>query len=68
MYIGLGCRARTSTGAISRLPMHFRLRLEMIHVADGAQIWVEDVLVGRDGPPSALHSTIVDRIGGHVPF
>jgi len=48
-------------GAISRLPMHFRLRLEMIHVADGAQIWVEDVLVGRD-MVAALESELVDRL------
>ena len=35
-------------GAISALPMHFRLRIEMIRVSDGTQIWVEDVLVRRD--------------------
>jgi DNA-binding winged helix-turn-helix (wHTH) protein len=27
---------------------HFRLRLEMIRVVDGVQIWVEDLLVERD--------------------
>ena len=33
------------TGTLRLLPAHFRLRAEMIRVADGTQIWVEDMLV-----------------------
>ncbi len=34
-------------GALRALPMHYRLRAEMIRVEDGIQIWVEDLLVKR---------------------
>jgi DNA-binding winged helix-turn-helix (wHTH) protein/tetratricopeptide (TPR) repeat protein len=33
------------TGTLRSMPSHFRLRAEMIRVADGTQIWVEDLLV-----------------------
>ena len=32
-------------GTLRALPSHFRLRAEMIRVGDGAQIWVEDLIV-----------------------
>lgn len=32
-------------GSLRALPGHFRLRAEMIRVGDGAQIWVEDLIV-----------------------
>ncbi len=32
-------------GSLRALPSHFRLRAEMIRVEDGAQIWVEDLIV-----------------------
>jgi len=35
-------------GTISPMPIHFRLRIEMIRVADAVQLWVEDFLVPRD--------------------
>lgn len=35
-------------GTLRALTAHFRLRVEMIRVADGIQIWVEDLLVDRD--------------------
>src|SRR6202012_2571997 len=35
------------TGTLRSLPSHFRLRAEMIRVADGTQIWVEDMLVSH---------------------
>ena len=35
------------TGTLRSLPSHFRLRAEMIRVADGTQIWVEDMLVSQ---------------------
>ena len=34
-------------GTLRALPMHYRLRAEMIRVEDGTQIWVEDLLVER---------------------
>ncbi len=33
------------TGTLLSLPAYYRLRAEMIRVEDGAQIWVEDILV-----------------------
>ncbi len=35
-------------GSLRTLTDHFRLRVEMIRVADGVQIWVEDLLVDRE--------------------
>lgn len=34
-------------GTIRALPAHYRLRVELIRVSDGTQIWVEDMLVER---------------------
>jgi DNA-binding winged helix-turn-helix (wHTH) protein/tetratricopeptide (TPR) repeat protein len=54
------------TGTISELPMHFRLRMEMICVNDGSEIWVEDVIVRRDiseGLESELASRLALRLG-----
>ncbi len=34
-------------GTVRAFPAHFRLRAEMIRVADGVQIWVEDLLMDR---------------------
>jgi DNA-binding winged helix-turn-helix (wHTH) protein/tetratricopeptide (TPR) repeat protein len=34
-------------GAITALPLYFRLRAEMIRVSDGVQLWIEDFLVPR---------------------
>ncbi len=34
-------------GALRAFPSHIRLRVEMIRVVDGIQIWVEDLLVER---------------------
>jgi TolB-like protein len=48
-------------GTLSALPAHFRLRAEMIRVADGAQIWVEDILVEQSRIAS-LESELVDRL------
>jgi transcriptional regulator HilA, main transcriptional regulator of SPI1 len=36
------------TGMITALPSSFRLRTEMIRVADAVQLWVEDFLAPRD--------------------
>lgn len=35
------------TGNLRLLPGQYRLRVEMLRVADGAQIWVEDLLVAQ---------------------
>lgn len=48
-------------GALSALPLHYRLRVEMIRVEDGTQIWVEDLLVERS-LPAGLESALVDRL------
>lgn len=49
------------TGTLHALPLHFRLRVEMIRVADGTQIWAEDMLVGRDRM-ATLESELVERL------
>ncbi len=35
-------------GLITALPAHFRLRIELIRVADTVQLWFEDFLIHRD--------------------
>jgi DNA-binding winged helix-turn-helix (wHTH) protein/tetratricopeptide (TPR) repeat protein len=49
------------TGTMRTLPCHFRLRVEMIRVADGVQIWVEDMLVERE-QSVALEAELVERL------
>jgi DNA-binding winged helix-turn-helix (wHTH) protein/predicted Zn-dependent protease len=49
------------TGTISAMSMHYRLRIEMVRVEDGTQIWVEDVLVRRD-VVAAVESQLVSRL------
>jgi len=49
------------TGTLRALPAHFRLRTEMIRVADGVQIWVEDLLVDRDRM-AGLETELVNRL------
>ncbi len=49
------------TGTMRTLPCHFRLRVEMIRVADGIQIWVEDLLVERE-QSVALEAELVERL------
>lgn len=48
-------------GIMRALPRHFRLRAEMIRVADGVQIWVEDLLVDRERSV-ALETELVERL------
>jgi TolB-like protein len=36
-------------GSITALPTHLRIRVEMIRVADGVQLWIDDFLVPRAG-------------------
>lgn len=49
------------TGTLRNLPVHVRLRAEMIRVEDGTQIWVEDVLVPRSRV-AGLESELVERL------
>ena len=49
------------TGTLRLLPAHFRLRAEMIRVADGTQIWVEDMLVPQ-ARSADLESELANRL------
>ena len=49
------------TGTLRSLPSHFRLRVEMIRVADGTQIWVEDMLVPQ-ARAAGLESELAHRL------
>lgn len=49
------------TGKLQPLPAHFRLRLEMVRVHEGTQIWVEDVLVARERA-AGLEGELVERL------
>jgi DNA-binding winged helix-turn-helix (wHTH) protein/tetratricopeptide (TPR) repeat protein len=58
-------------GTLRSLPSHFRLRAEMIRVADGTQIWVEDMLVPQAraaGVESELAHRLFVRLGTYDPF
>ena len=58
------------TGSLRALPSQFRLRAEMIRVEDGAQIWVEDLLVDRDkiaGLELELVRRLAWRLGAELP-
>jgi DNA-binding winged helix-turn-helix (wHTH) protein len=48
-------------GSLRALPMHYRLRAEMIRVEDGTQIWVEDLLVSRNRI-AGLETELVNRL------
>jgi DNA-binding winged helix-turn-helix (wHTH) protein/predicted Zn-dependent protease len=48
-------------GTVTALSKHYRLRVEMIRVEDGIQIWVEDLLVERDRM-AGLEEVLVDRL------
>jgi DNA-binding winged helix-turn-helix (wHTH) protein/tetratricopeptide (TPR) repeat protein len=48
-------------GTVTALSKHYRLRVEMIRVEDGIQIWVEDLLVERDRM-AGLEELLVDRL------
>ena len=49
------------TGTLRTTPSHFRLRAEMIRVADGTQIWVEDMLVSQ-ARVAGLESELANRL------
>jgi TolB-like protein/Flp pilus assembly protein TadD len=49
------------TGTLQAFSSHYRLRAEMIHVEDGTQIWVEDLLTPQSRT-SALQSELMRRL------
>jgi TolB-like protein len=49
------------SGTVRALISHFRLRVEMIRVADGVQLWAEDLLAGRD-KIAGLESKLAARL------
>jgi DNA-binding winged helix-turn-helix (wHTH) protein len=52
-------------GSITALPLHYRLRIEMIRVADAVQLWVEDFLLPSTrlgGAEARAAKHITDRI------
>ena len=48
-------------GTLIALPTHYRLRAEMIRIADGVQVWVEEMLVAQDQVLD-LESQLVQRL------
>ena len=52
-------------GALRALPMHYRLRAEMIRVEDGTQLWVEDLLVERSRI-AGLETELADRLASRL--
>lgn len=53
------------TGTLLALPLHLRLRAEMIRIGDGTQIWVEDLLVKRE-QVAALASKMLERLASRL--
>ena len=52
-------------GSLRSLPMHYRLRTEMIRVKDGTQLWVEDLLVERSRI-AGLETELVNRLASRL--
>ncbi len=52
-------------GTLLALPMHYRLRVEVIRVKDGTQIWVEDMLAANT-QIVALQSELVQRLAFRI--
>lgn len=52
-------------GTIRALPAHYRFRVELIRIADGAQIWVEDMLIERN-LPAGLESVLAEQLLFHL--
>jgi DNA-binding winged helix-turn-helix (wHTH) protein/tetratricopeptide (TPR) repeat protein len=66
--IGLELRANlVLTGSLHACCFHYRLRVEMIRVEDGAHIWVEDLLAPRDRP-DILERELMHRMAWRLGF
>ena len=60
LQVGLKLKADlVLTGTLRAVASHFRLRVEMIQVEDGTQIWIEDMLV----PQSRIESLEAELLG-----
>ena len=58
------------TGTLQAFSSHYRLRAEMIHVEDGTQIWVEDLLTPQNRAgvlEQELMQRLAYRLGAGVP-
>ncbi len=56
-------------GTLLAMPTHYRLRVEMIVVKDGTQVWIEDMLVSNTKIPELqweLVQRLVFRLGGEL--
>ena len=53
------------TGTIRALPNHFRLRAEMIRIAGGTQLWVEDLLVSKSHV-AGMETELAQRLIVHL--
>ncbi len=56
------------TGTVRACPDHFRLRAEMIRVADSTQMWIEDLLVPQSrvaGMETELAQRLLVRLGSN---
>jgi DNA-binding winged helix-turn-helix (wHTH) protein/tetratricopeptide (TPR) repeat protein len=53
------------SGELHATPERLRLRAEMIRVADGAQLWIEDVMVDR-GRIIELERELVNRVSSRI--
>jgi DNA-binding winged helix-turn-helix (wHTH) protein/tetratricopeptide (TPR) repeat protein len=49
------------SGSLRALPASYRLRVEMVRVEDGTQIWVEDIVV-EQSRVAGLESELIDRL------
>ena len=52
-------------GTIVSLPMHYRLRIEMIRVGEAVQLWIEDFLIPR-GLLACADARVVRRITARI--
>ena len=53
------------SGTVRALVSHFRLRVEMIRVADGVQLWAEDLFAGRE-KIAGLESNLAARLDARL--
>jgi DNA-binding winged helix-turn-helix (wHTH) protein/tetratricopeptide (TPR) repeat protein len=70
LQIGVALQADlVLSGTLSAATAHYRLRAEMLRVSDGAQVWVEDLLVEQNrlaGLESELVELLAFRLGNEL--
>ena len=60
---------RLLTGQVLATPGRYRLRAEIIRVADGVPLWVEDLMMGREHVAdlaAELANRVTSRLGGSI--